>query len=153
MVKPTKFIIFQKTGFPLFIYDLKNKEMIDSNDPEAFMLASYLCLEMSDMEIEPGKVYALTRKEEKHFFSLVGNGAFIDISFPVTQEGEEDLSEKTSKIMKILRDKIKAVHEKIGLPDRDLSLVSDSLYREKVAPKLTSFLTKIASGEKEQNLR
>lgn len=146
MVKPTKFIIFQKTGFPLFIFDLKNKETIDSNDPEAFMIASYLCLEMADMDVEQGKIYTVTRNEEKHFFSLVENGAFIDVVYPLTQE-EEQLKKETPKIMQILQKKIKAVHEEIGLPDRDLTWVSDSLYREKVAPRLTSFLKRIASEE------
>lgn len=141
VTKPTKLIIFQKTGFPLFIYDFKEEEVVDTNDPAYFLITSELTLKLSDEDIKEGKIYSMRKKEGFHTFSPLGDGVFIDLTFPLSRA--DDASDKLGKRMNILRKKISSIHEKTGLSNEELALISASLYEEKIAPKLSSFLKKI----------
>lgn len=147
MTSPKKLIIFQETGFPLFIYDLKRREEIDINDPDTFLATSSLSLKLVKKEIKKGSTHLGKRKGEFHFVSPLENGAFIDLVFPAgTSSTLEDTKKKASRLLRILTKKITKIHKKTGLSKRNLSLVSTTVYVHKVSSTLTSFLEKV--GEK-----
>lgn len=137
MTKPSKLIVFQKTGFPLFIYDIRQNIEVDINDPDTFLVTSQLSLKLSG-KVEKGKTYSVKRQDKEHFLSLL-NGAFIDLISPL-EEGSQNNKKESTKLLKRIKKRIQKIHKEIEIEEKDLALISASFYEEKVSSRLSSFL-------------
>lgn len=142
--KPFKLVIFQKIGFPLFIYDLRKRETIDNSDPKTFLSAS--CLSLKSNEHNKKKRIRTIKKEgELHMVSMLkGEEAYLDLVFSISEDSKpEKIRKNFSKPFSILQKKIKSIHKQTGISNRDLNLISGSQYKEKVASNIEAFLKEV----------
>lgn len=130
-------------GFPLFIYDLRKREAVDNCDPRTFLSTSYLSLK-SNRENKKKRIQTIKREGELHMVSMLEDEAYLDLIFSVNENSNlKKIRKNFSKPFSILRKKIKSIHKKTGIANRDLNLISGSQYKEKVASNIEIFLKEV----------